>query len=153
MKIKQIYFIETNPLQPVGPAQDLFISGASIFEITNFEPPLQRVSVVGVNLPNPGIFGPFDSYVATLTIPVDGEEPQELASFVLEPTFNEQIWGGSTLLDFGGTLPEINAAVRPQLDGERVGPVILEGPVVEFEDGNGEDGNGENGDEDRNGEG
>lgn len=135
MKNRQLSFIETNPLLPVGPAADLFIAGASVFEITVFEPPLQRVTVVGINLPEPDTFGPYDAYLATLVIP--GEPEEELTSFILEPTLDASIWAGLTFLDFGGTLFPINAIVRP-ISLERMGPIILEGPVIEFENGNGE---------------
>ncbi|MHB1127480.1 MAG: hypothetical protein ACYC2T_11100 [Bacillota bacterium] len=58
MEIRVHSFTTTNPLTPVGPAAELFIAGASIFEITDFEPPLQRVTIVGINLPDPDTFGP-----------------------------------------------------------------------------------------------
>ncbi|MTI96286.1 MAG: hypothetical protein FH749_12555 [Firmicutes bacterium] len=123
-------FITTNVLEPVGPASQLFISGVSIFEITIFEPPLQRVTLVAINLPDPDTFGPFDQYVATLEIPGESAPQEEI---VLLPTPDEAVWAGSTLLTFGGTLPTINAFIRPQLNGVRVGPVILQGRVVSAE--------------------
>lgn len=119
-------FIVVNPLEPTGPARLLFIAGASVFEITALTPPLQRVTVLGINLPEPDTFGPFDSYVATLQVPGD---LQPLATFTLFPTADNQNWAASTLLDFGGTLPPINVTVRPQLGTQRIGPVILAGPV------------------------
>ncbi len=128
MQIKQHSFTITQPLTAVGPGTDLFIAGASIFEIPDFEPPLQRVTVVGINLPDPDTFGPFNSYIATLTIP--NEVAEELASFILEPTPDLSVWAGIFILDFGGTLPPINASVRPGLNGERIGPVILQGSVL-----------------------
>lgn len=119
-------FIAAHPLSPTGPAEQLFIAGASVFEITVFIPPLQRVTILGINLPEPDTFGPFDSYVATLTIP---DAPAPLAVFPLVPTEDNQNWAASTLLDFGGTLPNINVSVRPQMGFARVGDVILQGPV------------------------
>ena len=118
-------FVETHPLTPVGPAAALFIAGVSAFEITPFEPPVQRVTVVGVNLPPPDTFGPFyNAYVATLL--ADGDQ---VGQFVLQPTPDQSVWGGTVLLTFGGTLFPIQVAVRPQQDNLRIGPVILEGPV------------------------
>ncbi len=119
-------FIETKPLYPTGPAEQLFIAGASVFEITGFTPPIQRVTILGINLPEPDTFGPYDSYVATLTVP-DSLEP--LATLPLIPTVDNQNWVGTTLLDFGGTLPTINAEIRPQLGSDRIGEVILQGQV------------------------
>jgi hypothetical protein len=118
-------FITTNPLLPAGPAAQLFIAGVSVFEITVFLPPLQRVTILGINLPEPDTFGPFDSYVASLTIP---DAPGPLAVFPLVPTEDNQNWAATTLLNFGGTLPNINVSVRPQ-GFERTGDVILQGPV------------------------
>ncbi|SJZ59795.1 hypothetical protein [Selenihalanaerobacter shriftii] len=137
-------YVETHPLEPVGPAEDLFIVGVSVFEITDFEPPLQRATVVGINLPDPGTFGPYNSYIATLEIPNDPAE--ELTDVPLEPTPNEDVWAGTTFLDFGGTLPPIDVSVRPQQeDGTRIGPVILQGTVfgeeVDGDNGNNEDNN------------
>ena len=74
----------------------------------------------------PDTFGPYDSYVATLTIP---GSLQPLATLFLIPTGDNQNWAASTLLDFGGTLPNINVSVRPQLGFERIGDVILQGQV------------------------
>ncbi len=120
-------FIVTHPLLPTGPAEQLFIAGASVFEITIFTPPLQRVTILGINLPEPDTFGPFDSYVATLTVP---DELEPLATLTLKPTVDNENWVATTLLDFGGTLPpNINASVRPQLGTDRVGEVILQGTV------------------------
>ncbi len=119
-------FITTNPLVPAGPAQQLFIAGASVFEITVFTPPIQRVTLLGINLPDPDTFGPFDSYVAVLTA-VGSDQP--LGTVVLRPTTDGQNWAATTFLDFGGTLPEINVEVRPQLGTERVGDAILQGRV------------------------
>lgn len=118
--------IVTNPLSPTGPAGQLFIAGASVFEITIFTPPVQRVTILAINLPEPDTFGPYDSYVASLTIP-DSLEP--LATFPLLPTGDNQNWVGTTLLNFGGTLPTINASVRPQLGSDLIGDVILQGQV------------------------
>ncbi|MCR3920980.1 MAG: hypothetical protein NUK65_00465 [Firmicutes bacterium] len=119
-------FIVTNPLLPTGPAEQLFIAGASVFEITIFTPPVQRVTILGINLPDPDTFGPYDSYVATLKVP---ESLQPLATIYLVPTEDQQNWVGSVLLRFGGTLPNINVSVRPQLGTENSGEIILEGPV------------------------
>jgi len=119
-------FIVTNPLTPVGPAKLLFIAGASVFEITPFTPPIQRVTILGINLPEPDTFGPFDRYVATLTA-AGSLDP--LATLILVPTEDEQNWVATTFLDFGGTLPNINVAVRPESVSGQVGKVILQGPV------------------------
>lgn len=118
-------FIELNPLLPTGPAEQLFISGASVFEITIFTPPIQRVTILAINLPDPDTFGPYDSYIATLLVP-GSLEP--LAVLYLEPTGDNQNWVATTLLDFGGTLPNIEVEVRPT-GFERVGEVILQGQV------------------------
>ena len=118
-------FIELNPLLPTGPAEQLFISGASVFEITIFTPPIQRVTILAINLPDPDTFGPYDSYIATLLIPGSLEA---LAVLYLEPTGDNQNWVATTLLDFGGTLPNIEVEVRPT-GFERVGEVILQGQV------------------------
>lgn len=117
--------IVANPLTPTGPAAQLFMAGGSVFEITIFTPPLQRVTILGINLPEPDTFGPYDSYVATLEIP-GAIEP--LATLVLSPTVDNQNWVASTLLDFGGTLPTINVTVRPA-SFNQTGNVILEGAV------------------------
>ena len=119
-------FIIVNPILPTGPAEQLFIAGASVFEITVFTPPIQRVTILGINLPEPNTFGPYDSYIATLTVP-GSDEP--LQTLYLVPTEDRQNWVASTLLDFGGTLPNINVQVRPQSGFDRIGEVILEGPV------------------------
>ncbi len=142
MEKRQGSFIIINPLIPVGPAEDLFIAGVSTFEITAFEPPLQRVTIVGINLPEPDVFGPFTDYLATLEVPTNGEV-EELTRFTLEPTFNTSIWGGTTLLEYGGTLFPINVTVRP-ISQTRVGPVILEGPVFPESNGADNDNNGTN---------
>jgi hypothetical protein len=126
MNGKQQDFITTNPLQPTGPAAQLFIAGASVFEITVFTPPIQRVTILGINLPEPDTFGPYDSYVAILEVP---GSLQPLATLFLVPTEDNQNWVASTLLDFGGTIPNINVSVRPQLGVERIGDIILQGPV------------------------
>lgn len=118
-------FVVANPLLPTGPAEQLFIAGASVFEITIFTPPLQRVTILGINLPDSDTFGPYDSYVATLTIP-DSTEPLE--TLFLLPTGDNQNWAATIFLNFGGTLPNIQVSVRPQ-SFERIGEVILEGPV------------------------
>ena len=94
-------FIEVKALLPAGPADELFIAGASVFEITIFTPPVQRVTILGINLPDPDTFGPYDSYIATL-ISSGNEEPLE--TLYLVPTSDNQNWVASTLLDFGGTL-------------------------------------------------
>jgi len=114
-------------LDVVGPAAELFVAGISLFEITDFTPPLQRVTIVGINLPDPDTFGPFDQYVATLTVP--DTVPQVLDTFPLEPTVSAAGWVGVTFLTFGGTLPMIEVAVRPQSFDDRVGPVILQGII------------------------
>lgn len=118
-------FIEVNPLLPTGPAEQLFIAGASVFEITIFTPPIQRVTILAINLPDPDTFGPYDSYIATLLVPGSLEA---LAVLYLEPTGDNQNWVATTLLDFGGTLPNIEVEVRPT-GFERVGEVILQGQV------------------------
>lgn len=115
----------THAILPTGPAKKLFIAGASVFEITVFTPPLQRVTILGINLPDPDTFGPFDSYAATLE--VQGET-EPLATLFLSPTGDNQNWAASTLLEFGGTLPNIYVTVRPT-SFNRIGPAILEGPV------------------------
>jgi|GEM_PF-1977353 len=127
MEIKQHSFTTTNPLTPVGPAKNLFIAGASVFEITDFTPPLQRVTILGINLPDPGVFGPFDMYVAILEVAGDNNAP--LAEIILEPTIDRLNWVGTAFLEFGGTLPPLVVSVRPQMGDNRIGPVILEGPV------------------------
>ncbi len=119
-------FISTNPLLPTGPAEQLFIAGASVFEITIYIPPIQRVTILGINLPEPDTFGPYDSYVATLTVP-DSLEP--LATIFMVPTEDKQNWVATTLLDFGGTLPNIEVSISPQYGFDRIGDVILQGPV------------------------
>ncbi|UMZ74065.1 hypothetical protein [Natranaerofaba carboxydovora] len=119
-------FISTNPLFPTGPAEKLFIAGASAFEITTFTPPVQRVTILGINLPEPDTFGPYDSYVATLTVP---DSTSTLATLYLVPTEDSQNWVASTLLDFGGTLPFIDVSVRPQLGAQRIGEIVLQGQV------------------------
>lgn len=119
-------FIQTNPLYPTGPAEQLFIAGASAFEITTLTPPVQRVTILGINLPEPDSFGPYDSYVAYLTVP---DDPKPLATFNLLPTTDNQNWAASTLLFFGGTLFPINVSVRPQFGQERIGEIILQGQV------------------------
>jgi len=119
-------FIVTNPLTPVGPARQLFIAGASIFEITPFTPPIQRVTILGINLPEPDTFGPFDRYVATLTA-VGSTDP--LTTINLVPTEDTQNWIATTFLDFGGTLPNITVTIRPESISGQVGKVILQGPV------------------------
>ena len=119
-------FLIVNPALPTGPAEQLFIAGASVFEITVFTPPIQRVTILGINLPEPNTFGPYDSYIATLTVQ-DSDDP--LATLYLVPTEDRENWVGTTLLDFGGTLPNINVSVRPQSGFDRIGEVILEGHV------------------------
>lgn len=122
-------FVVTNPLTPVGPGEDLFIAGASIFEITDFDPPLQRVTVVGINLPPPDTFGPYDEYVATIS-PTD-DPTQTILTLILRPTAGGAVWAGTGFLTFGGTLFPMTATVRPQQDTNRVGPAILEGPAFQ----------------------
>jgi len=119
-------FIVTNPLYPTGPAKKLFIAGASVFEITVFTPPLQRVTIVGINLPDPDTFGPYDSYVAVITAQGSADP---LAVMTLLPTPDNQIWAATTFLDFGGTLPTISAIVRPESLSGLVGDAILQGQV------------------------
>lgn len=124
-KLNSQDFIEVNPLLPTGPAEKLFIAGASVFEITIYSPPIQRVTILAINLPDPDTFGPYDIYVATLL--VQGSlEP--LAELYLQPTIDNQNWVASTTLDFGGTLPNIEVEVRP-MGYERIGAIILKGPV------------------------
>ena len=118
-------FIEVNTLLAKEPAIELFIAGTSTFEITAFMPPVQRVTILAINLPEPDTFGPFESYTATLTVP--GSD-QPLSTLYLIPTADNQNWVASSLLDFGGTLPNIEVAIRP--DGyKHIGEVILQGPV------------------------
>lgn len=117
--------IEVNSLLPTGPAEQLFIAGASVFEITIFTPPIQRVTILAINLPDPDTFGPYDRYIATLLVPGSSES---LAILYLEPTADNQNWVATTLLDFGGTLPIIKVEVRPA-GFERIGEVILQGQV------------------------
>lgn len=117
--------IEVNPLLPTGPAEQLFIAGASVFEITIYTPPIQRVTILGINLPDPDTFGPYDTYIATLLIQ---ESMEQLAELYLQPTIDNQNWVASTTLDFGGTLPTIEVEVRPT-GYERIGDVILKGRV------------------------
>lgn len=122
-------FVETHPLTPVGPAAGLFISGVSVFEITVFTPPIQRVSVIGINLPDPGVFGPFTMYVATVS-PTDNPE-DVITQIILLPTPDRLFWAGTTFLTFGGTLFPMTVTVRPVQDETFIGPVILEGPLFE----------------------
>ncbi len=125
VEVAQNDFIVANELLPTGPAEQLFIAGASVFEITEFIPPIQRVTILGINLPEPNTFGPFNDYIARLLTP-GSTEP--LANLVLEPTDDEENWVASTLLDCGGTIPNIRVEVRPS-GFNRIGPVILEGTV------------------------
>ena len=118
--------IQTNPLFPVGPAEQLFIAGASVFEITIFEPPLQRVTILGINLPDPDTFGPYDRYEARLFTTNAVQDVIDTVDLV--PTLDNQNWVGTTFLEFGGTLFPIFAEVRPVSD-TRVGPAILEGQI------------------------
>lgn len=119
-------FIQTNPLFPAGPAKKLFIAGASVFEITIFEPPLQRVTILGINLPEPDTFGPYDRYEARLF--TKNAVIDVIGTIELVPTLDNQNWAGTAFLEFGGTLFPIFAEVRPVSD-TRVGPVILEGQI------------------------
>lgn len=119
-------FIVTNPLTPVGPAKQLFIAGVSIFEITPFTPPIQRVTILAINLPEPDTFGPYDRYVAILTAT---GSPDPIATLILDPTEDKQNWIATTFLDFGGTLPNINVTVRPESGAGQIGKIILQGPV------------------------
>lgn len=125
-KIESLSFVEVNPLLPAGPAEQLFIAGASVFEITTFIPPIQRVTILGINLPDPDTFGPYDSYLATITI---AETDDFVTEIYLIPTENKENWVGSTLLTFGGTLPQLEVEIRPVGYENRVGEVILQGPV------------------------
>lgn len=118
-------FIVLNALSPTGPAEKLFIAGASVFEITVFIPPIQRFTILGINLPDPDTFGPYDSYMATLTIP-GTEDP--LSTLYLIPSGDNQNWVASGFLDFGGTIPNIEVEVRPY-GFDRIGEVVLQGPV------------------------
>ncbi|MDR7855052.1 hypothetical protein [Tissierella sp.] len=126
--IKEEDFIVVNSLIPVGPAEQLFIAGVSVFEITEFTPPIQRVTILGINLPRPSIFGPYDIYVAVLTA-TGSSDP--LATLTLIPTEDERNWVATTFLDFGGTLPNINVSVRPESFSNHIGNPILEGPVFD----------------------
>lgn len=96
-----------------------------MFEITIFVPPIQRVTILAINLPDPDTFGPYDSYLASL-FTQGSLEPLEV--LYLEPTIDRQNWVANTLLDFGGTLPNIRAEIRPS-GFERTGPVIMEGQI------------------------
>lgn len=125
-KIESLSFVEVNPLLPAGPAEQLFIAGASIFEITTFIPPIQRVTILAINLPEPNTFGPYESYVATITVAGTDEFVSELFLF---PTDNKDNWVASAFLTFGGTLPPLEVAIRPVDYGDRIGEVILQGPV------------------------
>lgn len=134
MEKLQLSFITTNPLYPAGPAEELFIAGASVFEITNFQPPLQRITVIGINLPEPRTFGPYNNYLAVL---VSGdEEVEELGGLFLNPTISREVWAGVTFLNFGGTFFPINIQIRPTGDEGQIGPVILEGPLIPIEEDN-----------------
>jgi len=105
----------------------------SLFEITVFEPPVQRVTISATNLPDPDTFGPYNMYIATLFFePIDDGEPAEITDVELFPTTDGAVWAGTTLLNFSGTLAPISVEVRP-FRQESVGPVILEGPVFETE--------------------
>jgi hypothetical protein len=121
-------FAEAQVLEPAGPAAQLFIAGVSLFEITDFEPPVQRATVSVVNLPNPGLFGPYNMYRATLFFEPPDNEPEPITDIELVPTADENVWAGTTLLTFAGTLAPISVTVVP-LRQESVGPVIVEGPV------------------------
>lgn len=121
-------FIETGALIATGPAEQLFIAGISGFEITDFEPPLQRVTIVGINLPDPEVFGPYDAYEAVILDPEQGVVTQ----FQLFPVPDQRIWAGTTFLTFGGTLFPMTGIVRPiALATDQTGPAILEGTVFE----------------------
>lgn len=122
---RQPAYVATQPLLPTGPAAQLFIAGAAVFEITIFEPPVQRVTIVSINLPPPGIFGPYAEYRASISAPGD---PTPVVNIYLSPT-DGAVWAGSALLNFGGTLPRLEASVRPVMYGVRIGPVVLQGPV------------------------
>jgi hypothetical protein len=118
-------FIEVNPVFPAGPAENLFIAGASVFEITAFTPPVQRVTILAINLPEPDTFGPYNEYAAILTVQGSAEP---LETLILEPTEDNSNWAASTLLFFGGTIPMIDVEVRP-IGFEREGEAILRGQV------------------------
>lgn len=119
-------FVEVKALIPTGPAEQLFIAGASVFEITTFIPPIQRVTILGINLPDPGTFGPYESYVATISV---AETEDFVAELYLMPTNDKENWVASTFLKFGGTLPNLEVAIRPVDYGDRIGEVILQGPI------------------------
>lgn len=121
-------FIETGALIATGPAEQLFIAGISGFEITDFEPPLQRVTIVGINLPDPEVFGPYDAYEAVILDPEQGV----VTEFQLSPVPDQRLWAGATFLTFGGTLFPMTGIVRPiALAGNLTGPTILEGTIFE----------------------
>lgn len=121
-------FIEAGALTATGPAEQLFIAGISGFEITDFEPPLQRVTVVGINLPDPAVFGPYDAYEAVVLDP----EQDIVTEFQLFPISKQRIWAGTTFLTFGGTLFTMTAIVRPiSMETNLNGPAILEGTIFE----------------------
>lgn len=121
-------FIEAGALVATGPAEQLFIAGISGFEITDFEPPLQRVTIVGINLPDPGVFGPYDAYEAVVLDPEQGV----VTEFQLFPIPDQRIWAGTAFLTFGGTLFPMTGIVRPiALASNITGPAILEGTIFE----------------------
>lgn len=121
-------FIEAGALVATGPAEQLFIAGISGFEITDFEPPLQRVTIVGINLPDPAVFGPYDAYEAAVLDP----DQDVVTEFQLLPIPSQRIWAGTTFLTFGGTLFPMTAIVRPiALATNQNGPAILEGTIFE----------------------
>lgn len=110
-----------------SPSPDGMLSNFKPSHAAGFDPPIQRVTILAINLPDPGTFGPYDSYTATL-LTNGTEEP--LAVLELVPTIDQQNWLASTLLDFGGTLPNISVEVRP-VGFNHIGPVILEGQVFD----------------------
>lgn len=119
-------FGEVNILEPVNAGAELFIAGMSLFELTVFEPPLQRVTVTGVNLPDPDTFGPFDQYSAEV-MTADGDP---VATLILQPTSDQSVWAGTAFLDFGGTIPPLMTRVLPLTPGSYASDSpILEGPL------------------------
>jgi len=131
-------FIEVNMLNAMGPGTALFISGFGSFELTAFDPPVQRAVVVGVNLPAPGTFGPYDNYNLILKFVLPDTPPQTIDELILKSSPDRSIWSGVTLLTFECTLDPIRTTVRPQ--GQRwVGEPILQGFIFGFNEDNDEE--------------
>lgn len=123
---KGLSFVDVKALLPTGPAEQLFIAGASVFEITTFIPPIQRVTILAINLPDPDTFGPYESYLATITI---AGTDDFVADLFLQPTSDKENWVASTFISFGGTIPPLEVSVRPVDFNDRIGEVILQGPL------------------------